>query len=94
MHRMKGSTNEHLRDAAWYGRLRDLRLKLALAVAALALIAGALIWMKNTLQQVLPGAQISAFAGTRPPVPDKVAEPLVVLVDHATGELVTRSLWR
>lgn len=55
---MKGDPNDHLHDAAWYGRLRDLRLKLALAVTALALIAGALIWMKNTLLTIDPGKGI------------------------------------
>ncbi len=46
------------------------------------------------LQQILPGMEQCAFVGTRPPVPDKLSEPLVVLVDNATGERITHSLWR
>ncbi|MBL0034189.1 MAG: hypothetical protein IPP26_00225 [Flavobacteriales bacterium] len=46
------------------------------------------------LQQILPGETAMAFVGTRPPVPDKVSEPLLVIVDNATGAMVTHSLWR
>ncbi len=46
------------------------------------------------LQQVLPGERSTAFVGTRVPVPGKVSEPLLVIVDHATGRQVQHSLWQ
>jgi hypothetical protein len=46
------------------------------------------------LQQILPGQDTTAFVGTRPPVPGKVSEPVLVIVDHHTGRLVTHSLWQ
>lgn len=61
---------------------------------------GKAIWKTDTgldrfsLEQLLPGAGATAFVGTRPAVPDKLSEPLVVLVDHATGALTNHSLWR
>jgi hypothetical protein len=45
------------------------------------------------LEQVLPGGRRTAFRGTRPPVPDQVSEPLIVMVDNSTGEIATHSLW-
>lgn len=61
---------------------------------------GNVLWSADTqldrfgLQQILPGAGSTALVGTRVPVPGKVSEPLLVLVDHATGEVTTHSLWR
>ncbi|MCB9184991.1 MAG: hypothetical protein H6591_13870 [Flavobacteriales bacterium] len=61
---------------------------------------GKVLWMKDTaidrfrLQQILPGERITAFVGTRIAIPDKVSEPIIVLLDHATGELSTHFLWR
>lgn len=61
---------------------------------------GELVWRVDTaidrfkLQQILPGEKVSAFLGTRLPVPGKVSEPILVLVDHASGKAVTHSLWR
>lgn len=61
---------------------------------------GEVIWMKDTaidrfrLQQILPGEHATAFIGPRIQIPDKLSEPLLVLLDHATGELTTHSLWR
>ncbi|MCC7503150.1 MAG: hypothetical protein IT229_11515 [Flavobacteriales bacterium] len=46
------------------------------------------------LRQILPGERYFAFVGTRPPVPDKLSEPIVVVVDNATGAMVTHSLWQ
>ena len=46
------------------------------------------------LQQALPGADTIALIGERPPMPDKVPEPVLVLVDAATGSTSTVSLWR
>lgn len=61
---------------------------------------GNLIWSTDTgldrfqLKQILPGAEVVAFVGTRPPVPDKLSEPLVVLVKSDTGKLTSHTLWR
>lgn len=46
------------------------------------------------LQQVLPGADSIALIGERPPVPDKVPEPILVLINTASGATNTVSLWR
>jgi len=46
------------------------------------------------LLQILPGEQSFAFVGTRLPVPGKVSEPLLVIVENATGKVATHSLWR
>lgn len=61
---------------------------------------GTVIWSADTgldrfsLQQILPGADAVAFVGTRPPVPDELSEPLLVIVENATGSVRTLSLWR
>jgi hypothetical protein len=61
---------------------------------------GRIIWKVDTgidrfkLSQILPGDAATAFVGTRLPVPDKVPEPLLVIVEHATGALVSHSLWQ
>lgn len=63
-------------------------------------VQGKIIWSTDSgldrfaLQQILPGADAFAFVGTRPPVEGKLSEPLVVLVNNATGELAVHSLWR
>ena len=46
------------------------------------------------MQQILPGTNSMVFVGKRPPVPDKVSEPLVVVVENPTGKVETHSLWR
>ena len=62
--------------------------------------AGEVLWRVDTgisrlgLQQVLPGEESIALVGPRPPVPGKVSEPLLVIVDHASGRQVTHSLWQ
>jgi len=43
--------------------------------------------------QVLPDVRILSLRGRRPSVPDKVPEPLLVMIDVATGKVATRSLW-
>ncbi|MCC7063740.1 MAG: hypothetical protein IT456_13115 [Planctomycetes bacterium] len=59
-----------------------------------------MLWQVDTgierfaLAQILPGADRTAFLGTKPRRPDKVPQPLLVLVDHTSGRLVTHSLWR
>lgn len=61
---------------------------------------GRQLWTTDTgldrfqLRQILPGADAFAFVGTRPPIPDKLSEPLVVLIDNRSGEATTHSLWR
>lgn len=61
---------------------------------------GKLLWSTETgldryyVAQVLPGSEAFAFVGTRPPVPDKLSEPFVVIVDNTTGRMTTHSLWR
>jgi hypothetical protein len=62
--------------------------------------AGRALWTKDTaldrfkLRQILPGERSTVFVGTRAPVPDKVSEPLLVILEHASGRLVTHSLWQ
>ena len=62
--------------------------------------SGKLLWRVDTgierfkLSQILPGSPWVAFIGTRPPVPDKLSEPLLVRVNNETGALVTTSLWK
>ena len=46
------------------------------------------------LQQILPGEHTTAFIGPRPPVPNKVSEPLLVIIEHDSGRQVTHSLWQ
>ena len=61
---------------------------------------GKLLWSTDTglhrfsLKQILPGEDVLAFVGERPPIPDKLSEPLIVLVDTQTGKLTTYTLWR
>ncbi|MCE9523932.1 MAG: hypothetical protein K8S25_16055 [Alphaproteobacteria bacterium] len=61
---------------------------------------GQLLWSTDTgldrfqLKQILPGQEVLAFVGTRPPVPDKLSEPFVVLVETGTGKMTSQSLWR
>ena len=61
---------------------------------------GNIIWTVDTgidrfkVSQILPGKSSFAFVGTRPPVPDKLSEPLLVIVDNTSGEARTVSLWR
>jgi hypothetical protein len=47
-----------------------------------------------TLRQILPGEHSTAFVGSRPPVPDKVSEPLLVIIEHGSGRQITHSLWQ
>jgi hypothetical protein len=62
--------------------------------------AGQLRWRVDTgierftLQQILPGDTLTAFVGTRPAVPGQVSEPLLVLLEHGSGRLITHSLWQ
>lgn len=55
------------------------------------------VWRRDLgigeLWQVLPDVKRPAFIGTRPRVPDKVSEPILVIVDAGTGEATIWSLW-
>ena len=44
--------------------------------------------------EILPDPTHPAFIGTRPPVPGKVPEPILVIVDTRPGTASTRTLWR
>ncbi|HMU13815.1 MAG: hypothetical protein JST41_12585 [Bacteroidetes bacterium] len=61
---------------------------------------GRILWKVDTgidrfkLEQILPGPGSTAFVGPRPPIPGKLSEPLVVIVEHGTGKVATHSLWR
>jgi hypothetical protein len=46
------------------------------------------------MKQVLPGEDVIALIGERPPIPEKLSEPVLVLVDTKTGKLTIHSLWR
>jgi len=59
---------------------------------------GKRVWTANTgiseLDQILPGATSVAFIGKKAPVPDKVAEPVLVVVNNRSGAVSSRSLRR
>ncbi len=59
---------------------------------------GSAVWECSTgigrLQQVLPAAESMALIGDRPGTPGKVPEPILVLINNATGATNAISLWR
>jgi hypothetical protein len=59
--------------------------------------SGAVAWSVDTgigkLLQVLPDPTTPAFVGERPRIPDKLSEPILVIVDAVTGKVTTHSLW-
>lgn len=63
-------------------------------------LQGQVLWTMDTgldrflLQQILPGEGAFAFVGTRPPIPDKLSEPFLVLIDNQSGKMTSHSLWR
>ncbi|MBK8227809.1 MAG: hypothetical protein IPK70_11625 [Flavobacteriales bacterium] len=63
-------------------------------------LSGKVTWSVDTgidrfkLAQILPGKDSFAFVGTRPAVPNKLSEPLVVIVENTTGKAIGHSLWR
>ncbi len=71
-----------------------------LLVSRVDVTSGQVLWTRDTglhrflLQQVLPSERSTVFVGTRPPIPDKLSEPLIVSLDHTSGEITTLSLWR
>lgn len=70
------------------------------AVVSRVDLNGTVRWTVDTaidrfkLTQILPCRDAFAFVGTRLPVPGRVSEPLLVIVDLADGRVVTHSLWR
>lgn len=62
--------------------------------------SGRILWSVDTgidrfkLQQILPGNGSVAFIGTRLPIPGKVSEPLLVVIENGSGRIKTTSLWR
>jgi hypothetical protein len=61
-------------------------------------VSGKRVWTVDTgigdLQQILPDTKSIALVGTRPMAPDKVSEPILVIVDNQTGAISTTSLWQ
>lgn len=61
---------------------------------------GKLAWRVDTgidrfkLSQILPDAHFIAFIGPRPPIPDKVSEPILVSIDTRSGAQTTSTLWK
>lgn len=66
---------------------------------------GKLLWTRDTglhrfklqqllLGQVLQGQGRTVFVGTRPPVPNQLSEPLLVILDQASGKISSHSLWQ
>jgi len=47
----------------------------------------------DTLQQILPDRNITVFIGTRPAVPEKISEPIIVMINLEDGSLAQHSLW-
>ena len=68
-------------------------------MAALVDTGGNILWNADSgihrfkLLQIFPGVEICAFV-TWPLVPDKVSEPLLVIVQSANGEMAIYPLWR
>lgn len=62
--------------------------------------AGKPVWKADTgidrlqLRQILPDARFVAFIGPRPPVPDKVSEPVLAIIDTQSGAVSMVSLWQ
>lgn len=58
---------------------------------------GRAVWRIDTgigeMTDVLPDTEYPAFVGFRPRVPDKVPEPILVVIESQTGRLSTHSLW-
>ena len=61
---------------------------------------GKLAWKVDTgidrfkLSQILPDPRFAAFVGTRPAVPGKVPEPILVAIDARSGAQSTSTLWK
>lgn len=98
-----------LQDAAEPIRLRDPAGALIVftsgpglkgtAVLARVDLDGRVLWKTDTgldrfdLRQIMPGEASTVFFGTRPPEDGQVPEPLLVIVEHGSGQARTISLW-
>lgn len=76
----------------------ETRPRLAGTVVAARVAAdGTVAWRTDTglgaLRDVLPHPEWPAFIGERPRIPDKVPEPILVVLDARTGRASTYSLW-
>lgn len=62
--------------------------------------SGTIVWKIDTgvdrveWRQVLSDASRIAFIGRKPRIPDKVAEPILVIVNIQSGAITTSSLWQ
>lgn len=69
-------------------------------VAARVDTTGKVLWKTDTgidrfkVSQILPDPRFLAFIGPRLPVPNKVSEPILVVIDTETGAASTVSLWQ
>jgi hypothetical protein len=67
-------------------------------MAARADAAGKLLWRADTgigtLEQFLPGEPSIAILGRGPKTPDRVEDPVLAIVNTATGAVFTSILWR
>ena len=63
-------------------------------------LSGKLVWKTDTgidhfkVSQILPDPRFPGFIGTRPPIPNKVSEPVLVIIDTQSGTTTTTSLWQ
>jgi hypothetical protein len=76
---------------------KKIGLPQRMLVATRVDISGEIVWTVDTgidmLQQILPDTRITTFIGTRPAVPDKVSEPIMVMINLEDGTLTQHSLW-
>lgn len=60
--------------------------------------AGKALWSTNSgiadLDQILPAQDYAVFIGKRPRIPNKVQEPVLAIVNNATGVMTIHSLWQ
>jgi len=72
----------------------------ATVMVARVTVEGQVIWKADTglhrflLKQILSDEAFPAFVGTPPPVPDKVSEPMLVIINTQTGNVLATSLWQ
>ncbi|MEK7781914.1 MAG: hypothetical protein AAB370_10490 [Verrucomicrobiota bacterium] len=98
-----GSGSEPLRLAAPDGFLMVFNSAPGLdgtLIVARVNAGGKIAWQVDTgihrfkLSQILPDARHIAFIGTRPPIPDKLSEPILVSIDAQSGAQATSTLWK
>jgi hypothetical protein len=66
-------------------------------MAARVDLSGNVVWTVDTgigkLHELLPDPALPVLIGERPRVPNRVPEPILVVVDASSGRLTTHSLW-